>query len=120
MMTEDQNTKCHAIIHTAAAAAGAVGASPIPGSDCLPIMAIQTAMIVSLGEVFDIKLSKSYAESIAETAVAGQAGKYFCGQLLKLIPGVGWVANASVAAAITETLGWDMATDFAERSEKSA
>lgn len=116
-MTESQNTKCHAIIHTASASAAAVGALPIPGSDCVPLVAIQTTMIIALGEVFNIKFTKSYAESLAKTALAEQAGKYIAGQLLKLIPFAGSATNAAIAAAITEAIGWEIADDFDERSK---
>ena len=113
-MTQEQKEQCQVIIHSAATAAGGVGLSPIPGSDSAPLIAIQTTMIVALGRVFNVKIDKSYATSLAKTAIVGQIGKLVASQLLKLIPGLGSVANAGVAFSLTEVLGWDTAEDFCE------
>ena len=53
-MTDEQNSKCHVIIHgaTVAASAIAAGLAQIPGSDAIPITGIQITMIISLGGVF--------------------------------------------------------------------
>ena len=113
-MTQEQKEQCQVIIHTAATAAGAIGLSPIPGSDIAPLIATQTTMIIALGRVFNIKIDKSYAVSLAKTAIMGQVGKLVASQLLKFIPGLGSVANAGVAFSLTEMLGWDVAEDFCE------
>ena len=116
MMNEAQKNKCHAIIHSASAVAGFCGTSPIPGSDAIPIMAVQVGMIIALGEVFDVHFTKSYAESLVKTKLASEAGKMLAGQALKLIPGFGSIANATIAASITEALGWDVADEFSKRA----
>ena len=116
-MTEEQKSKCNVIIHTAATAAGGIGLSPIPGSDIIPLMAVQTTMIVALGKVFNVRIEESYAKSLAKTAITGQIGKLAASQLLKFIPILGSVANASVAVALTEALGWDTAEEFCEISQ---
>lgn len=114
-MTENQNTKCHAIIHSAAAAAGVCGTSPIPGSDALPIMAAQVTMIIALGEVFDVHITRSYAEAIVKNKVAEAVGKLAAGQLVKLIP-LGSFINAAIAASVTEAIGWEVAEEFSKRA----
>ncbi|MBO5434437.1 DUF697 domain-containing protein [bacterium] len=111
-MSNDQKMKCHSIIHSFASACAAIGAYPVPGSDIAPLIATQTAMIIALGKVFDIELSQSYAESLAKTAIAGNVGKLLACELTKLIPGVGSATNAVVAFAITELVGWDVASEF--------
>ena len=50
--------------------------SPIPGSDAGPIIAVQTTMILSLSEVFDVTFTKSCAVNLAKTAIAEHIGKY--------------------------------------------
>lgn len=112
-MTNEQHDKCQLIIHSAAVSAGAAGALPIPGSDAIPIAAIQTAMIIGLGSVFDKRITESIAVSMAGRLMAESAGKVVAGGLIKLIPGVGSVVNASVAFTITEAMGWEVAEDFA-------
>ena len=47
-MTDEENSKCHKIIHTAAVAAGGVGAglAQLPGSDAVPITAITCRFLI--------------------------------------------------------------------------
>ena len=117
---ESYESKCEAIIHTASVACGAVGVSPIPGSDALPIMAIQTTMVLSLANVFGIGIDRSFAMAMVKEQVAKQAGKMIASQLTKLIPFVGSAINATVAAGITEVLGWDVAREFYRKSLRYA
>ena len=63
---ETYESKCSKIIHSAAAACGTIGASPIPGSDALPIMAIQTTMVLSLANIFGIGIDKSFATAMVK------------------------------------------------------
>ena len=59
-MTQEQKEQCQAIIHTAATAAAGAGLSPIPVSDMVALIGIHSAMIISLGEVFNLEIDKSY------------------------------------------------------------
>ena len=113
-MNQEQKQQCQVIIHTAATAAGGIGLSPIPGSDIVPLIATQTTMILALGRVFNVHIEKSYAASLAKTAIISQLGKLVAGQFLKIFPGIGNVANAGVAFSMTELLGWDVADEFFE------
>ncbi len=119
-MTDSQNSKCHGIIHTASLAAAAAGGgmAQLPGSDAIPITAAQITMIISLGAVFDIPVSRSAAQAILK-GLAGAAGGRFVSQLLVgWILGLGNVINASTAAAITEKLGWKAAEKFDRESRQ--
>lgn len=117
-MSTEAIIKCNLIIHTASAAAGAVGAglAQIPVSDTLIIKPVQLAMTISLGQVFGIELSQSAAESAAGSAAATMIGKAACNLILGWIPIVGNVINATVAAALTEGMGWILAEQFAMQS----
>lgn len=112
LLDTETKEKCKYIIHGASTAAGAIGLSPIPGSDTMPIIGIQVSMIIALGNVLDISIDKSFATSLAKTALAKQAGKMIAGQLTKAIPVIGSGINAAVAFGITETLGWDFVRDY--------
>ncbi len=115
-MPKSLEKKCHAAIHSAATAAGAAGAIPIPLSDAVPITATQITMIIALGNVFGVSLSRAVAKSIAGVAVTQHAGRTIVSNILKAIPGinatVGSVIGAGTAVALTETLGWLVADDF--------
>ena len=116
-MTADQRSKCHAIIHTASASAAAVGAglAQLPGSDNAAITPIQLAMTVSLGAVFGIQLAQSAAAALA-SVVAATVGRAVSQVLVGWIPFVGNAINASTAAALTESVGWLLAKEFASQS----
>lgn len=71
-LTEQQREQCHLIIHGAAASAATVAATmaQAPGTDNVPLVAIEMAMVISLGRVFSISLTESGTKS----TVAGTAG----------------------------------------------
>lgn len=117
-MTKIEREKCQIIIHSAAVASGAAGALPIPGADAAAIVAAQVTMIISLGKVFDVKMTESAATAMATTMIAEHMGKMVAGGLLKLIPGIGSAINASVAFSITEVIGWEIAEAFSLQAEK--
>jgi len=113
-LTGEQRSKCHKIIHTAAAACAAVGGgmAQLPGSDTIPITAAQVTMIISLGAVFGQTLSKSTATGILKGLGASYLGRTVSQFLVGWIPGLGNAINASTAAGITEKIGWAAAEQF--------
>ncbi len=114
-MPKDKKNKCHAVIHSATAAAIAGGASPIPISDAVVISSAQVAMIVGLGKVFGISISDSVAKSIISISVTQAVGKSIFTNLLKLFPAsnfLGCFIGGAVAGSMTEALGWLVADDF--------
>ena len=116
-MTDEQSTKCHAIIHTATVAAAAVGAglAQLPFADTIPI-----TMITSLGVVFDIPLDEAAAKAFRRGLMGALGGKAIAKQipqllgkrLVGMIPFFGNAVNAATAVAITEKLGWAAAEKF--------
>lgn len=117
-MTADQRGKCHAIIHAASASAAAIGAglAQLPGSDNAAITPIQLAMTVSLGAVFGIQLTQSAAAATLASVTAATVGRAVSQVLVGWIPGLGNAINASTAAALTESVGWLLAKEFADQS----
>ena len=74
-MPKELEKKCHRIIHSATGASAVAGFIPIPMSDAIPITAAQIAMVIKLGEVFDLSLSEATAKSIIGVGVTQQAGR---------------------------------------------
>lgn len=103
---------CHAIIHSASAAAAAAGAIPLPVADAIPISAAQITMIIALGKNFGLTIGRSTAESIAGVGLAVHVGRFIFANGMKILPGIGSIVGATTAAAITEALGWLVADDF--------
>ena len=119
-MTDSENSKCHAIIHSAAVAAGAVGAglAQIPLSDNVVIMPIQIGMVASLGNVFGKSLGETAIKSLISAAAGTVIGRSASQALLGWIPLLGNAINASTAFTITEAIGWSIANKFADDVEQ--
>lgn len=117
-MSINQRVKCHAIIHAASTATGAVGAglAQIPCSDNAVITPIQLGMTIALGRVFGVELSESAAIAATVSFAGAAVGRTASQALIGWIPGVGNVINACTAVSITETMGWLMAKDFSRQS----
>lgn len=116
-MNDSQQKKCHAIIHSAATVCATIASmmAQLPGSDSVAIVPIQITMIVSLGAVFGIELTESAAKASLATATATMVGRGISQFLVGWIPVWGNALNASTAFAVTESIGWAVANDFAAR-----
>ena len=119
-ISDEQKNKCHAIIHGAAASTAAVGGglAQIPLSDNAIIVPIQITMIISLGAVLDIKLSRSSATAILGTVATSTIGRGVSQVLFGWIPGIGNAINATTAAAVTEASGWAAVKYFENLSDR--
>lgn len=121
-MTDEQNSSCHKIIHTAsaAAAAAATGMAQLPCSDNAVIVPIQIGMIISLGKVFGKSITKSLATSLLASAGASVGGRMLSQVLVGWIPFLGNAVNASTAAGVTEGIGWWIADYFDKGIDESS
>jgi uncharacterized protein (DUF697 family) len=97
-----------AVVATAGAAAGTVGAAPIPISDAVVLMPIQMGMLAGVSAIFGVDVSRGrIADLIRGLAKSGgteMAGRSLAGALLKVVPGTELI-SAAVATAITLALG---------------
>jgi uncharacterized protein (DUF697 family)/GTPase SAR1 family protein len=97
-----------AVVAASAAAAGAVGAAPIPVSDAVVLMPVQVGMLGGITAVFGIEMSAQTTTRLVVGLVGEggvtQVGRQMAAGLLKVIPGVS-VVNAGVASALTAALG---------------
>lgn len=120
-MTEEQEVKSHAIIHSTSLATASIGGglAQIPGADNALIVPLQIAMIISLGAVFEVKLTKAAAAATLGTSVSTIAGRGISQILVGWIPVIGNIINATTAFGVTETVGWLVANDFASQNKKN-
>ena len=102
--------KSHRIIHAASLTAAIIGCSPIPFSDSFLLVPVQLTMIARLHKLFGQPWSESLGKSLSKELVVVSLGRSAVGNLVKFVPAVGTVTgaaiNATVASAITESLGW--------------
>ena len=93
-------------IFGAGAAAAGIGALPLPGSDIIPLNIVQAALIVKIGLIYEAKLKTKTVLGMIGTLSIDELFRGLFRQLIKVIPGVGSVIGASVAAAGTIAIGF--------------
>jgi len=108
----DKRGRANAIITTAITAAATAGAVPIPLSDAAVLVPIQITMIASLAGLYGLR-----QEAVKQSAlpfVAKLVGIFAASSILKLVPGLGSVVNATVAGTITAAMGMFVRKNFEE------
>ena len=122
-MTDDQESKCHAIIHSHAVAAAAGNAVPVPGLGIAADMVTMATMAMSLCAVFGGNISQEAAKTLAiatlKNTMLKQPIRKLAKDLSKLVPGLGQIVAPSIAVVMIEAAGWVLAkeleTKFAKR-----
>lgn len=92
-------------IVSAATGAGAIGITPFPGADIIPITAIQVGMLLKLSNLYGHPISKEKAKELIITTIVGNTGKAVYHQLIKFFPGYGSLIGGGVAGSMTFALG---------------
>jgi len=116
-LSKEERIKCNAIIHSASVTTGAMGAMPIGPADTLMITPVQWGMVVSLGSVFNIRVSESLAKSLLAGFIASIAGRAGATVLLNWIPVLGWLIKGATASCLTEAIGWAAVVHFHDIKE---
>ena len=115
-MTDEENTKCHAIIHSHAVAAAAGNAVPVPGLGVAVDIATMTTMCMALSTVFGSSIPENVAKGMAVPAIKStrlkQPSKTIAKELSKFVPFLGSVVASSVSLAMLEAAGWVLAKEL--------
>lgn len=117
MMTPEQESKCHKIIHTAAVGAGAGNLIPVPGTGVAADIVAMSMMSMSLASVFGGSLTEEVAKGMAVTALKNtmlkQPIKVLTKELSKFIPFLGQIVGPAISVGMIEAAGWALANDMA-------
>ncbi len=108
-----KHEQAQGVVAWAATAAFGIGATPIPLADTGPLLAVQIGMLARISAVYGLSFSSGFLSTLATSTVGGTiatlTGRLIVGGLLKLFPGIGWVAggaiSGSTAAALTASFG---------------
>ena len=100
-------------VTAAASAAAAAAVIPVPFSDIVTLAPIQASMLVGISNAFGLAFEKPQVMQLISTVLGclaiSQVGQWAVGTALKFIPGPGSILgaalNATVAGAMTKTLG---------------
>lgn len=86
--------------------AGVIGASPIPGSDVVPITAIQVGLLMKLSSLYGKPLTRKGAKNLIILTATKTLGQSMYRQVVKFIPGAGSIAGGVIASSLTLALGY--------------
>ena len=96
----------------ASISAAAIGLLPIPGSDIIPLTSLQIGLILKIAHIYGYDISKEKAKALITATLSGQIGKTVFRQIVKIIPGLGSMAGATVAGIFTFAIGKTMQKYF--------
>lgn len=112
----EKDRVCDQIIRKATAAAAGIGGTPIPGSDYVPLTALQLGLIAKVAYVYGHEPSKEDALALLTDVVLSQAGRQVFRLAITALKAAGWaggpvveggvmVVGATIAAAVTYGVG---------------
>jgi GTP-binding protein Era len=106
-----------AVITRAASTAGAIALTPLPFTDFLPLVVVQSAMVMSIARIYAYKITLARARELVATFGIGLLARSLFYELTKFGGPPGWLVGAAVAGGTTVAMG-RAATVWFERGEK--
>jgi small GTP-binding protein len=93
------------LIRNAAFWSGVWGLVPIPGVDIPALLIAQVRLVLRLASLYGYTLTGRFAGELITTIAGGLVTRYLGEELTKLVPGLGSLVAAGVAASSTWNLG---------------
>jgi small GTP-binding protein len=90
----------------AAAAAAAIALAPLPLLDVVPLLALQSSLVLGIARVYKYRITLGRARELVATFGLGFAGRTLFQQLSKLGGPPGWALAAAIAASTTAAMGY--------------
>ncbi|MFQ5943198.1 MAG: GTP-binding protein [Anaerolineales bacterium] len=100
------------VIVRGASAAGAVGFTPLPIIDFIPLIGIQVTMVLGIARVYAYRINFARARELIAAFGIGALGRLIFYELSKFGGPPTWLLSAGVAAGTTAGLGFAAATWF--------
>jgi small GTP-binding protein len=98
----------------AAGAAAAVGLIPLPFADVIPLLGIQSGLVLSIARIYGFEVTFVRAKELIATFGIGFAARTVFHELAKFSGVPGWLLSAAIAASTTVTIGYASTVWFAE------
>ena len=106
-----------AVINRAASTAGAIALTPLPFADFLPLVVVQSAMVMSIARIYAYKITLARARELVATFGIGLLARSLFYELIKFGGPPGWLVGAAVAGGTTVAMG-RAAIAWFDRGEK--
>lgn len=97
----------------AAGAAGVVGLVPLPFVDLIPLLGIQSGLVLSMARIYGYQITLGRARELIATFGIGLIARTIFQELSKLGGVPGWILSAAIAAATTVAIGYASIVWFA-------
>lgn len=104
-------------IARAASTAAAIAITPLPLMDFIPLIALQSAMVLGLARIYAYRITLARMRELLAAFGLGLLGRGLFYQLSRLGGPPGWLVAAAVAAGTTTGMGYAAAVWF-ERGER--
>jgi len=101
----------------AAGTAGAIAMVPLPVVDLLPLLAVQTSLVLGIARIYRYEITAARAKELIATFGLGFLGRTLFQELSRLGGPPGWALAAAVASSTTMAMGYAAALWF-ERGER--
>jgi uncharacterized protein (DUF697 family)/GTP-binding protein EngB required for normal cell division len=112
-----RGTLARAAIGRAASTAAAIALTPLPMIAFLPLMGVQSALVLALARIYGYRITLGRARELIVTFGIGLMARTLFYELIKLGGPPGWLVSAGVAAGATTALGYGAAAWF-DRGER--
>jgi GTP-binding protein Era len=99
---------CEPVIRSAARAAMAAGAIPVPGADMTAVSVVQVKLITDIAAIHDREMGRDLVLFILGEVLAGTS-KGFIRWAVRALKGAGWIPGAQLAHLATSALGASIA-----------
>jgi small GTP-binding protein len=103
----------------AAAAAATVALVPLPLADVIPLLAIQTGLVLSISRIYGYQITAVRARELIVTFGVAMVARTLFQQLSKLGGVPGWVLSSAIATSTTVAIGYAAVTWFARGERPS-
>ena len=101
----------------AASTAAVIALAPLPVLDVIPLLAIQSALVLSIARIYQYDLTVKRARELVVTFGLGFLGRTLFQELSKLGGPPGWLLSAAIASSTTAVMGYAAILWF-ERGER--
>ncbi len=105
------------VIARSASTAAAIALTPLPFLDFIPLIGVQTAMVLAIARIYAYRITLARAREIIAAFGLGLLGRTLFYELSKLSGPPGWLIASAVAAGTTVAMGYAAAAWF-ERGER--
>jgi len=98
----------------AAGASAAVGLIPLPFADLIPLLGIQSGLVLSIARIYGFEITFKRAKELIAAFGIGFAARTLFHEVVKFGGVPGWLLSATIAASTTVSIGYASMVWFAE------